>query len=166
MISEAIGEFKGEAAPESNDLRLEIPVDARIPEDYIESERLRLEAYQKLSAASFPTAAVDAIDTELDEMRDRYGEPPAQVLTLANVSRLRRQIAELGITELIPAGPNLRIVGPELLDSRQARLVRLYSGARYVQAMSAVLVPMSTREGDDLIEWVRDLVDAIYGETT
>jgi hypothetical protein len=35
-----------------------------------------------------------------------------------------------------------------------------------VQAMSAVLVPMSTREGDDLIEWVRDLVDAIYGETT
>jgi len=166
MISEAIGEFKGEAAPESNDLRLEIPVDARIPEDYIESERLRLEAYQKLSAASFPTAAPDAIDTELDEMRDRYGEPPAQVMTLANVSRLRRQIAELGITELIPTGGNLRIVGPELLDSRQARLVRLYSGARYVQAMSAALIPMSTREGDDLIEWVRDLVDAIYGETT
>ena len=166
MISDAIGEFKGEAAPESNDLRLEIPVDARIPEDYIESERLRLEAYQKLSAASFPTAAADAIDVELDEMRDRYGEPPAQVRTLVSVSRLRRRIAELSITELVTAGPNLRIVGPELLDSRQARLVRLYSGARYVNALSAALIPMSTREGDDLIEWVREIVEAIYGETT
>jgi len=166
MISEAIGEFKGEAAPESNDLRLEIPVDARIPEDYIESERLRLEAYQKLSAASFPTAAPDAIDVELDEMRDRYGEPPAQVRTLVSVSRLRRRIAELSITELVTAGPNLRIVGPELLDSRQARLVRLYSGARYVNALSAALIPMSSREGDDLIEWVRDIVEAIYGDTT
>jgi transcription-repair coupling factor (superfamily II helicase) len=99
-------------------------------------------------------------------MRDRYGEPPAQVRTLVSVSRLRRRIAELSITELVTAGPNLRIVGPELLDSRQARLVRLYSGARYVNALSAALIPMSSREGDDLIEWVRDIVEAIYGETT
>ncbi len=166
MIAEAVGEFKGDAAPESNDLRLEIPIDARIPEDYIESERLRLEAYQKLSAASFPSAAPDAIDTELDEMRDRYGEPPAQVQTLASVARLRRRIAELGITEMITAGTNLRVAGVELPDSRQTRLVRLYSGARYVSAMSACLVPLPNRDGDDLLEWVRDFVEAIYGETT
>lgn len=166
MIAEAVGEFKGDEAPESNDLRLEIPVDARIPEDYIESERLRLEAYQKLSAASFPSAAPDAIDVELDEMRDRYGEPPAQVQTLASVARLRRRIAELGITEMITAGSNLRVAGVELPDSRQTRLVRLYSGARYVSAMSACLVPMPNREGDDLLEWVRDVVESIYGETT
>ncbi len=166
MIAEAVGEFKGDAAPESNDLRLEIPIDARIPEDYIESERLRLEAYQKLSAASFPSAAADAIDVELDEMRDRYGEPPAQVQTLASVARLRRRIAELGITEMITAGANLRVAGVELADSRQTRLVRLYSGARYVSAMSACLVPMPNRDGDELLEWVRDFVEAIYGETT
>lgn len=166
MIAEAVGEFKGDAAPESNDLRLEIPVDARIPEEYIESERLRLEAYQKLSAASFPSAAPDAIDVELDEMRDRYGEPPAQVLTLASVARLRRRIADLGITELVTAGSNLRMAGVELPDSRQTRLVRLYSGARYVSAMSACLVPLPNREGDHLVEWVRDVVESIYGETT
>ncbi len=165
MIAEAVGEFKGDEAPESNDLRLEIPVDARIPEDYIESERLRLEAYQKLSAASFPSAAPDAIDVELDEMRDRYGEPPDQVQTLASVARLRRRIAELGITEMVTAGSNLRVAGVDLPDSRQTRLVRLYTGARYVSAMSACLVPMPNRDGDDLVEWVRDVVEAIYGET-
>ncbi|MDP4585997.1 MAG: transcription-repair coupling factor, partial [Microbacteriaceae bacterium] len=166
MIAEAVGEFKGDAAPESNDLRLEIPIDARIPEDYIESERLRLEAYQKLSAASFPSAAPDAIDVELDEMRDRYGEPPAQVQTLASVARLRRRIAELGISEVITAGANLRVAGVDLPDSRQTRLVRLYPGARYVSAMSACLVPMPNRDGNDLLEWVRDVVEAIYGENT
>ena len=51
MIGEAVADFRGDAAPEQTELRLELPVDARIPEDYIASERLRLEAYQKLAAA-------------------------------------------------------------------------------------------------------------------
>jgi len=51
MIGEAVSDFRGDAAPEQTELRLELPVDARIPEDYIASERLRLEAYQKLAAA-------------------------------------------------------------------------------------------------------------------
>ena len=164
MISEAVGEFKGEAAPESNDLRLEIPVDARIPDDYIDSERLRLEAYQKLSAASFPTAADDAIDRELDELVDRYGEVPAQVLTLASIARLRRKIALWGITDLVTTGTNLRIVGEALPDSRQTRLQRLYAGAKYVTTMNSSIVPMPAREGDELVAWVDDLVTAIYGD--
>jgi transcription-repair coupling factor (superfamily II helicase) len=82
------------------------------------------------------------------------------------VARLRRRIAELGITEMITAGTNLRVAGVELPDSRQTRLVRLYSGARYVSAMSACLVPLPNRDGDDLLEWVRDFVEAIYGEST
>ncbi|MFM6968369.1 MAG: transcription-repair coupling factor [Microbacteriaceae bacterium] len=164
MISEAVGEFKGEVAPETNDLRLEIPVDARIPDDYIDSERLRLEAYQKLSAASFPSAAEDAIDREIEELVDRYGDIPEQVATLAAVARLRRKIAMLGITDLVTAGTNLRIVGEPLPDSRQLRLQRLYSGAKYVTAMNSSVIPMPAREGDDLIEWVDELVTAVYGE--
>jgi len=95
--------------------------------------------------------------------RHRYGEPPAAGIDIGECVEASSPNCRTGhSTELLPAGRNLRTVGPELLDSRQARLVRLYSGARYVQAMSAALIPMSTREGDDLIEWVRDLVNAIY----
>ncbi|MEY4312585.1 MAG: transcription-repair coupling factor [Actinomycetota bacterium] len=164
MISEAVGEFKGETVAESHDVRLEIPVDARIPEEYIESERLRLEAYQKLSAASFATAAENAIDLEVDELRDRYGEPPAQVLSLVGVAKLRRRISELGITEMVTTGPNLRITGVELPDSRQARLARMYPGAKYVSALGASVVPLPAREGDSLVEWAREFVDSVYGE--
>ena len=164
MISEAVGEFKGEVAPETNDLRLEIPVDARIPDDYIDSERLRLEAYQKLSAASFPSAPDDAIDREIDELVDRYGDIPEQVVTLASIARLRRKIAQLGITDLVTTGTNLRIVGEPLPDSRQMRLQRLYSGAKYVTTMNSSIIPMPAREGDDLVAWVDELVTEVYGE--
>ena len=57
MIGEAVSAFRGDVAEGQTELRLELPVDAHIPEDYVDSERLRLEAYQKLSAASGPAAA-------------------------------------------------------------------------------------------------------------
>ena len=90
MIGEAVSTFRGDVAEGQTELRLELPVDAHIPEDYVDSERLRLEAYQKLSTASAANAADDAIDRVLDELTDRYGEPPEQVLNLVAVSRLRR----------------------------------------------------------------------------
>ncbi len=164
LIGEAVGEFKGEVHHEREELRLEIPVDARIPEDYIDSERLRLEAYQKISAASFPDAPADAIDSELDDLRDRFGEPPAEVLTLAAVARLRRLVATIGLTEVVTVGPNLRVAGKPLPDSRQMRMTRLYRGSKYIAAMDAALVPMSEMDGIALLDWVTSVVLSLHGE--
>ncbi|MEN9748652.1 MAG: hypothetical protein RLZZ603_1344, partial [Actinomycetota bacterium] len=52
MIGEAVAEFKGEKIEAPAELKLELPVDAHIPNTYVDSDRLRLEAYHKLSAAS------------------------------------------------------------------------------------------------------------------
>src|SRR5690606_20928219 len=109
MIGEAVSTFRGEEAEGPAELRLELPVDARIPEEYVESERLRLEAYQKLSTASSPTAVTDAVGLVLDELRDRYGEPPAEVLQLVEVSRLRRRAQRAGLSEVVVMGSNLRL---------------------------------------------------------
>lgn len=164
LIGEAVGEFKGEVHHERDELRLEIPVDARIPEDYIDSERLRLEAYQKISAAAFPDSAAEAIDNELDEMRDRFGEPPTEVLTLAKVARLRRQVATVGVTEVLTVGPNLRVAGRSIPDSRQMRMTRLYRGSKYIAAMDAALIPLPDLNGDALLEWVSSVVTVLFGE--
>src|SRR5690606_15149697 len=98
MIGEAVSTFRGEVAEGQTELRLELPVDARIPEDYVDSERLRLEAYQKLSSASSPAATADALDQVLEELTDRYGEPPGQVSNLLAVSRLRRLAQKVGLS--------------------------------------------------------------------
>ncbi|HRQ01052.1 MAG TPA: transcription-repair coupling factor, partial [Terrimesophilobacter sp.] len=167
MIGEAVDEFRGEVAEGQTELRLELPVDAHIPEEYVESERLRLEAYQKLSAASGPAAAEEALDAVLEELTDRYGQPPAQVLNLVAVSRLRRAAQKAGLSDVVSAAGKLRVVGAELPDSRQVRLQRMYPGSRYVAASRTVLVPMPDAADDAaLIAWVGSLLEALFAVPT
>ncbi|MGX5679772.1 transcription-repair coupling factor [Schumannella luteola] len=162
MIGEAVSAFRGDVAEGQTELRLELPVDAHIPEDYIESERLRLEAYQKLSTASAPTASDDSIDRVVEELTDRYGEPPSQVGNLVTVSRLRRMAQKAGLGEVVVMGDKLRVAPLELADSIQVRLQRMYPGARYLAQGRAVLAPLP-QDLDDaaLIEWTRSFLVAI-----
>ncbi|WP_210479443.1 transcription-repair coupling factor [Naasia sp. SYSU D00948] len=167
MIGEAVSTFRGEVAEGQTELRLELPVDARIPESYVDSERLRLEAYQKLSAASGPTAADDALDLVREELTDRYGEPPAEVQNLLAVSRLRRTAQRAGLSEVVVMGQNLRIAPASIPDSRQVRLQRMYPKSRILAQGSAILVPLPERDGalpadPELIAWVGELLQAIF----
>ena len=123
---------------------------ARIPESYIDSERLRLEAYQKLSAAASATAKDDAIDLVVDELRDRYGELPAEVEGLLAVARLRRRAAQAGLADVVAMGPNLRIAPANLPDSMRVRLQRLYPTAKLLAGGEALVVPMP-RAGDERV---------------
>ena len=109
MIGEAVSTFRGDVAEGQTELRLELPVDAHIPEEYLSSERLRLEAYQKLSTASAPAASEDSLDRVVEELADRYGELPDQVQNLVAVSRLRRAAQKAGLSDVIVMGTNLRI---------------------------------------------------------
>ena len=168
MIGEAVSTFRGDVAEGQTELRLELPVDAHIPEEYVESERLRLEAYQKLSTASSPSASADSIDRVLEELTDRYGEPPAQVLNLIAVSRVRRMAQKAGLSEVVTVGGNLRVASMELADSVQVRLQRMFPGARYFPQTRSVSVPLPSRAGialadGDLIDWTAQLMVAIFG---
>ncbi len=168
MIGEAVSQFRGDVAEGQTELRLEIPVDAHIPEDYVESERLRLEAYQKLSAASAPAAQPEAIDMVLDELTDRYGQPPQAVLTLVEVSRLRRMAQQVGLSDVVVMGSNLRVAGKELADSAQVRLKRMFPGARWFPQQNASSIPLPKPHGeslpdDGLIQWVESILTAVYG---
>ncbi len=168
MIGEAVSQFRGDVAEGQTELRLEIPVDAHIPEDYVESERLRLEAYQKLSAASAPAAQAEGIDMVLDELTDRYGQPPQPVLTLVEVSRLRRMAQQVGLSDVVVMGSNLRVAGKELPDSAQVRLKRMFPGARWFPQQDAASIPLPKPHGetlpdDALIQWVESILTAVYG---
>nr|WP_166878354.1 transcription-repair coupling factor [Salinibacterium sp. ZJ450] len=167
MIGEAVSTFRGDVAEGQTELRLELPVDAHIPEEYVESERLRLEAYQKLSTAASPTAADDAIDAVLDELTDRYGEPPQPVQNLITVSRLRRRAQKAGLSELVAMGQNLRVAPAELPDSLQVRLQRMYPGSRHFAQTASISVPLPKAGGepvDDaaLLSWAANLLDSIF----
>lgn len=163
MIGEAVSVFRGDAIEEQTELRLELPVDAHIPDDFIASERLRLEAYQKLSTATAPASDDSALDAVLDELADRYGDPPAPVLTLLQVSRLRRQAQKLGLSDVVVMGTNLRLVGLDLPDSRQLRLQRMYPGSKWFGQQRVATVPLpKDASDDDLVAWVGQVLTNLY----
>ncbi|MEV1130440.1 transcription-repair coupling factor [Agromyces sp. NPDC049794] len=167
MIGEAVSAFRGDVAEGQTELRLELPVDAHIPEDYVDSERLRLEAYQKLSAASGPAAKEGQIDAVLDELVDRYGLPPEPVKHLIAISRLRRVAQLAGLSDVLATGSKLRIAPARIPDSRRVRLERLYPGAKHFAQNDVILVPFPMPGGElpddaDLIEWVSKLIIAIF----
>ncbi|MCK6081123.1 transcription-repair coupling factor [Microbacterium sp. EYE_5] len=167
MIGEAVATFRGEDTEGPTELRLELPVQARIPESYIDSERLRLEAYQKLSAAASVTAVDDAIDLVLEELTDRYGAPPAEVKGLIAIARLRRRAARSGLSDVVAMGPNLRIAPAHIPDSIRVRLQRLHPKAKIVQNGDAMVVPLPSAAGQaladaDLIAWTGQLLDQIF----
>lgn len=167
MIGEAVATFRGDEVDGPAELRLELPVDARIPETYIDSERLRLEAYQKLSAAAALTAKDEAIDLVREELEDRYGQAPPEVDGLFRVARLRRRAAQSQLTDLVAMGPNLRVAPAPASDSLRVRLQRLYPKSKVLAGGEAMVVPLPNAGGEpladaDLIAWVEQLLDQLF----
>ncbi|BBX68608.1 transcription-repair coupling factor [Mycolicibacterium psychrotolerans] len=136
----AAADGKTVATPEEpKDVRIDLPVDAHLPPDYIGSDRLRLEAYRRLAAAQ-DDAAVDAV---IEELIDRYGPLPEPAQRLIAVARLRLLARAHGVTEVgAPSASTVRISPLTLPDSAQLRLKRLYSGATYRATTSTVQVPI------------------------
>ncbi|MBF0943133.1 MAG: transcription-repair coupling factor, partial [Actinomyces sp.] len=124
MVADAVAAFKGQRKEEKKDLRLDVTVDAHIPESYISAERLRLEVYGKIAAVENSEQEKDL----RDEITDRYGPIPPQVDLLFEIARLRALLRQIGIDEVATQGKYLRIHPIELKESQALRLKRLYPG--------------------------------------
>ena len=129
---------------EPKDVRIDLPVDAHLPPDYIASDRLRLEGYRRLAAASTDSE----IAAVVDELTDRYGALPEPAQRLVAVARLRLLCRDAGITEVsAPSEATIRLSPITLLDSAQVRLKRMYPAANYRATTSTVQVPIPRAGG-------------------
>ena len=171
MVSDAVAAYRGEAPAEKTDVRMDLQVDAHIPDGYIRGERLRLEVYAKIAAIATPEQEADV----REELVDRYGPIPPQVDLLFAVARLREVVRRAGISEVVTQGKYLRVSPVELRDSQVMRLKRLHPGTVIKAAVRQVLVPLplTSRVGGSpltdapLLEWVDTLVTKIlvpFGE--
>ncbi|SFR27176.1 transcription-repair coupling factor [Lentzea waywayandensis] len=177
LVGEAVEAFRKHAGAdgveeeELAEVRVDLPVDAHIPHEYVPGERLRLEAYRKIAAASDEAA----LTSVWDELKDRYGTPPEPVERLLGVARLRHACRRHGVTEVIAMGQNLRFAKLELLDSQLVRLRRLFPKAVYKQAMGTVTVPRPTEgaaggrmgapqlRDQELLNWCGAFLDSLVG---
>jgi transcription-repair coupling factor (superfamily II helicase) len=177
LVGEAVAEFKGEGAEELADVKVELPIDAHLPHDYVPGERLRLEAYRKIASATTDEELVAV----LDELRDRYGPPPPPVENLLEVARFRAHARRYGLADVGAQGKFVRFAPLDLRESQTLRLQRLHPGSVVKPAARIVLVPAPTTaprgggrlgaqsDGQSvrdrpLLDWCRELLDTVIGE--
>jgi len=141
MIGEAVSDFKGEKIEAPAELKLELPVDAHIPSTYVDSERLRLEAYHKLSAASGEKGSRAQLDGILAELEDRYGTAPEPVRNLIEVTELRQQANRLGLKDFNVLGLQVKLQPVDLSEAQQVQLTHLFPGTKYLQSAQTLMVP-------------------------
>ncbi|MEU4599517.1 transcription-repair coupling factor [Nocardia sp. NPDC023988] len=144
LVGEAVEAYRAAAdgkpivTEEIKEVRIDLPVDAHIPPDYIASDRLRLEAYRKLASAQDDSALAAVVE----ELVDRYGPVPVEVGRLVSVAKLRLLAREYEVSEIVVTGSTLKIAPLNLPDSKQMRLKRIYPSATYRAASGMVQLPL------------------------
>ena len=143
MVADAVDEFKTgyfDEKPKNNECKVELPVNAHLPIEYIESERLRLDLYRRIADAQNDEALAE-ISAELV---DRFGPIPEAALELMAVASLRLFAKSLGLTDVAISGKNLRLTPVVLPESAQIKLSRIYPGSIYKNATQILLVARPT----------------------
>ncbi|MBQ8868285.1 MAG: transcription-repair coupling factor [Oscillospiraceae bacterium] len=97
LLNQAIAEQKGEEImPEDNDCLIDLPISAHIPNSYIEDNVQRIEIYRQIASLENDEDAMELVD----ELIDRWGEPPVEVSLLISVALLRSAAIKAGITQI------------------------------------------------------------------
>ena len=142
MVTEAVSEMKGEPTEETSDIKVDISVDAHLPNDYVPSEDLRLEAYRKLASVR---TATELSDIE-SEWTDRFGPLPAPAQSLLSVAALRVECYRIGITEIVMNGSDARLSPIELRASQTKTLRRLAPRAVLKETSGVLTIPLPRGE--------------------
>ncbi len=145
MVSEAVAELKGETPKEPAEIKLDLPLDANLPKDYVSKEELRLEAYRRLALV---TTLAEVVDIRA-EWEDRYGPVPPAAEALLAVAELRAECHRTGVKEIVVTpnrtapGHQARITPLALRTSATVRLRRLSRSAVYKEEPRQLIVPLA-----------------------
>jgi len=170
MVTEVVAEMKGESVDKPVELKLDIPVSAFLPDSYVPTEDLRLEAYRRLAEVK----THEEVDDVRKEWLDRYGPIPEEAETLLAVGALRATCHGFGITELGISMNSAKVSPVELRTSQQLRLTRLargaFTGLTWRENDKQLVIPLPSAQrrkssaGLQLVTQMRDLLTEMLGE--
>ncbi|MBW8481597.1 transcription-repair coupling factor [Actinomadura parmotrematis] len=170
MVGEAVRDLKegGGGEAETPDTKVELPVDAHLPHEYVPGERLRLDAYRRIAAIT----SDEEIAAVREELADRFGPLPVPVLNLLEVARFRAKARRAGLSDVALQGAFVKFAPVDLPESRQVRLQRLYPKSVLKPSTGTLLVPAPKTAAiggrplrdQDLLKWATDLVEALFLE--
>ena len=160
MLGQAIALAKGEQpAPDKSDCLVDINADAYLPEKYIPDAAGRIEAYKRIAAIE---TADDATDV-LDELIDRYGDPPRSVQGLVDISLIRVTAARAGINEIAQKGDALLLYTDVIGPNQLKPLVEAMPHRVLYSALGRPAISLHVARGEDPLTILRDAVALLPG---
>ncbi|MDH5373379.1 MAG: transcription-repair coupling factor, partial [Acidimicrobiia bacterium] len=123
LVAEAVGELEGTLVEKAGEMeiRIDLPVNAHLPDDYIEDQLARIEAYRRLAGAT-TNSDVDDVTAEWE---DRYGPLPEAATALIDIARLRSEAIRVGLAEIVKLRREVRLGPVDLSTSQEVRLQRI-----------------------------------------
>ena len=157
LLSEAVNEENG--APETDDIpcTVDLNVSAHIPESYIESLSARLGIYKRIANIRTDGDAEDVID----ELCDRFGEPPQAVMGLIDIAILRNKAANAKIAEITGNG-NTAILHINSIEPETVHKLTEYFGNRFMlNATGKPIYTVRLKKGQKMSQLVAELGKAL-----
>lgn len=166
MLNEAVKEEKGESRQEeAYDTSIDLDIHAFIPERYIKNEAQKLDIYKRIAGIENE----DEYDDMLEELVDRFGEPPRSVQNLLAVASLKALAHSAYVTEVTQKGDTIRFtmfekakVDPKkielLLEKSRGRLSFVVDAQPYFQYAKP---RRGGKDNDDVLTVVRNLLEEL-----
>ena len=159
LVTEAVAEMKGEMPKIQVELKIDVPITAFLPNDYVAKEELRLDAYRRLVAVR---THADVQDIEA-EWQDRFGELPEPAKSLLMVGSLRAECHRIGLREIIVSDNRAKLSPITLKASESMRLVRLSPSATYREQSNdlSIAIPRGHEPASYLVAFMQELVEEV-----
>ncbi|MPM04066.1 Transcription-repair-coupling factor [bioreactor metagenome] len=156
LLEEAVLEERGGTASRSAECSADLNVEVSIPDDYVPSPEQRLDLYRRIAHIRSQEDADDLID----ELIDRYGDPPKPVGELIGVALLRANASKCAIYEISQKGDNLNFYLTAAEFRRVAALCarEKYRGRLLYSAGERPYLSLRLKKGEDVLRLGRDLV--------
>ena len=160
LLEEAVLEERGEKPELRAECAADLTVAASIPDRYVPSPEQRMDLYRRIARIRSEEEADDLVD----ELVDRYGDPPRPVNNLISVALLRAAAAKCGITEIAQRGERLNFT---LRDPDLARVSAIagrpaYRGRLLFSAGDKPYLSLKVKKGEDPVKLSSKLIEE-YG---
>jgi len=140
MINEAVSEARGEPLVAYPDIRVDLPVAAFLPEEYVDAVDIRVRYYRRLAGSP----SIEAVDAVAAEIIERYGAAPEPARNLMDIARIRAMASETGATNVSIVRHRLTISPLKISDERRGALSA--RGAVWVEREKKLAVPLDYGE--------------------
>ena len=157
LLEEAVLEERGEKPERPTECAADLSVAASIPDRYVPSPEQRMDLYRRIAAIR---SEADADDV-MDELVDRYGDPPRTVNNLISVALLRADAARNGISQIDQKGANLNFYLDQFDLQRVSALCGLekYRSRLLFSAGERPYLALRLKKGEDALKFGRKLVE-------